>query len=156
LAYYDDLLNSADKLLGNSRGRPQFSNCNRAVSTAYYAIFDLICRSCADRVCGPIVAGQRPSAHWVQVYRCLDHSSIKKKLLDIPSDNPTFAHVSLPFKKLQEARHSADYDPSRQFSKAEAEALISEARVAIQFFKNLPRENITDLIIAFLGIKQKS
>jgi uncharacterized protein (UPF0332 family) len=152
--YYDDLLKSASKLLGSQRGRPQFSNCNRAVSTAYYALFDCVCRTYATRICGRVAAGVRPTEEWISIYRSLDHTSTKHKLFELKDADPLFLQLAVTFSKLQEARHSADYDPARQFSKAEAQVLIAEAEVATEMAAALAPELITKLVVKLLSPKQ--
>ena len=157
MAYYDDLLDSARKLLGNARGRPRYSDCNRAVSTAYYSVFDFICRQCAIRVCGPLPMGQRPSDDWVRVYRSLDHAQVGSILIAIagPKSTHPLAPLSMQFQRLKEARLEADYDPSVTFSKVEALALIDNATTAIAAFNNASRDVQTKFLVELLVLKPK-
>jgi hypothetical protein len=127
------------------------------VSTAYYAVFDFICRQCAIRVCGPIQAGQRPTDDWVKVYRSFDHTQVGATLIAIA--DPKSAHplstLSFQFQRLKQARLEADYDPSIAFSKVEALELIEDACTAIDAYVNANRDTQTKLIVALIVSKPK-
>lgn len=62
---------------GPSAGRPKTVYLNRAVSTAYQAIFLALCKCAAD-----IFVGEKPRSSsdtgWVQVYRAVEHRKARK------------------------------------------------------------------------------
>lgn len=153
MAYCDDLLKSATKLLGSQVGRPQFSNCNRAVSTAYYSIFDFICRTLANRVCGRLSPASLATEQWALVHRSLGHIATKKCLLKLKDREPVFLDLAVAFSRLHEARIAADYDPLKQYTKTEASALIDEAKQAIKNGMQLSPDDISMLVVALLDIK---
>jgi len=76
-------------------------------------------------MCADVVVGRSQGyseAAWVQVYRALDHGTIKAaceqaKSLGFPTDVVGFATT---FLRLRNERHKADYDPSQRFSRMDA------------------------------------
>jgi hypothetical protein len=68
------VLSTAPKL-ARSATRPRQTDLKRAVSTAYYAIFNFLAKECADLLVG---TGQaRNYACWRHVHRALDHGFAK-------------------------------------------------------------------------------
>ena len=54
------------------------------------------------------------------------------------------------FNKLKNARHEADYNPSRYFNKDEAQALLNEARLAIGLFHDVSKDDFAKLIVTLV------
>jgi uncharacterized protein (UPF0332 family) len=107
-----DLIKTAKELVGSSDGKPRQPNLNRAISTAYYALFHTLARCCADMMIGSSSA-TRSKAAWRQVYRALDHNFAreacqKKAIRKFPKEIQDFANA---FITMQKKRHNADYDP---------------------------------------------
>ncbi len=154
MSYSIDLLSSGQKLLGGVRGRPRRSDCNRAVSTAYYAVFDCLCRGIANRIVGQIPRGTPASKVWVKVFRSLNHehagSTLGHTLLPEAQSGAELQGFATRFNKLKNARHEADYNPSRHFNKDEAQALLDEARTAIELFQSIPKDDFAKLIVALV------
>ena len=50
------------------------------------------------------------------------------------------------FPILQEARHTADYNPAAQFSASDVAALIQEAELAIEAFHRAPPDERADIL----------
>jgi hypothetical protein len=154
VAYSDDLLSSARKQLGKGQGRPRYSDVNRAISTAYYGLFDEICQACANKVAGVSNAGQRPDENWTKIYRSLDHTHIGKILAEVtkPPQTPSkeLLQIRTQFFRLKAERLDADYNPSVVRSKPEALALIDDAQEAIQALRNMSRDDQTSLVVALV------
>jgi uncharacterized protein (UPF0332 family) len=132
VTYAIDLLASARKLLTEMSGTPpSSSDCNRAVSTAYYAIFDCLCSLCANQLVGPVEPGSPASEAWVRVYRSLDHKQVSEALSKIEGlDEGTQYGVKIiqvALKSFLEARSDADYNRNKNFEPREALAFIGEA-----------------------------
>lgn len=131
-----ELLTTA-RLLAEARPPgPTQTDLRRAVSTAYYAVFHGLARTCADQVVG---RGQAGSEEWDRAYRALDHGAAKQALLNLPpaagEADKQFAEI---FARLQKARHRADYDPSAPFlPRARALELIGEAEVSLDLLAGL-------------------
>jgi hypothetical protein len=96
------LLATADK------GRPRSASLRRAVSTAYYAAFQALCATCADR----LVGWGQPWDVYTPVFRALDHYATTRALLQpFLSAMPELRRLGLLLKDLQTAREWADYNP---------------------------------------------
>ena len=78
---------------------------------------------------------------WHQAYRALDHGQAKSRCRDkevlqkFPDDIVDFANT---FASMQAKRHTADYDPSAQFSKSEVLQDVAEAEDVIDRFGRVP------------------
>lgn len=141
MALHDDLLAQAERLARIDRRRPKQANLRRAVSSAYYALFHfLVDQSSRFLVSGPQREGLRH-----QLARGFDHGHMKKAAQAFAAPNagqnpwravlgaaPSAAlvEVALAFSALQEARHEADYDLARLFTRGEVEAFVARARDA--------------------------
>jgi len=145
-----DLLDAARRLAAASRGRPAQPYLRRAVSTAYYALFDRLARECADALVG---TGQaRGTTTWVQVYRALEHGfakngCIQARNLALPTTITAFADA---FVALQEQRHRADYDPVARFSRVDAIDLIDRAETALHELRSATRAERRDFAVLIL------
>jgi hypothetical protein len=167
LAYCDDLVLTARKLLQQTQGGlPSGSDCNRAVSTAYYAVFDCLCTLIADRLTGEERQVGANGALWTEFYRSIDHIALRdalqkqNDLLLLPGD--LFSEIlslGSVFNKLQQARYDADYNQGRVFEAAEAGQLVYEASRTIEFarstFKQKPIQ-LAYLLQAIFSIKSKN
>jgi len=94
-----------------------------------------MCRNAADTLIGATKAS-RSQAAWTQCYRAVEHKFAKNqctnnRIKKFPKDIEDFASL---FVELQEARHSADYDPVSKVLRSEALVLITRAEEAIQAF----------------------
>jgi hypothetical protein len=138
--------------VGGPRARPKHSDCNRAVSTVYYAVFDHLCRAVSNRIVGPFGKYASPTENWVQVYRSIDHrraSEVLKRYLD-PASPTHLKQFATHFARLQNARIGADYDPAKKFNKSEVEDLINDATSAINHLDNVTKDGMAGLIVALV------
>lgn len=133
-----DLLKTAELLAKARPRRPAQTDLRRAVSTAHYAVFHALARTCADQLVGTGSAGLPERTC---VYRALEHGGAKSALLELrPSaaaaETKRFGQA---FARLQKARHTADYDPSApKMLRAQVVETIAEADTAIQLLQALP------------------
>ncbi|MFM1976821.1 MAG: hypothetical protein RL145_1667 [Pseudomonadota bacterium] len=119
---------------------------NRAVSTAYYAIFSEVCALIARTFADPKQAGGAVGeASYQRAFRALEHATLRKIALQI-ADSGRGRSKAVPKNAviavqqvwasnciaLQEARHSADYDPFFTASLQEAESRILQAEEALE------------------------
>lgn len=132
------LITSAKALCpANGTRKPRQADLRRAISSAYYAVFHELARTCADALVGATKA-KRPNKAWVEVYRGLEHGKAKDACggasnIAFPQGIKDFADA---FKQLQTARHSADYDPMVRISKVEALGFIALAEDSIAALKS--------------------
>lgn len=112
--------------------RPTQSEIRRSISSAYYAVFHALARTCANSLVGK-TPSHRPNKAWVEVYRGLNHGVCSRACKDankveFPDCIQEFADA---FHQLQEHRHKADYDPDMRFSKADAETWYEIALLSV-------------------------
>jgi hypothetical protein len=135
------LLATARRLAQAGSTRPRQSDLKRSISTSYYALFHAVARSNADRIVG---TGQgRSDRAWTQAYRALEHGNAKAACQQLGSLGfpAGLVRVGRTFVSLQEARHSADYDPNYRVSRRDALSALSEAEAAIA---ELRRSSVPD------------
>ena len=133
-----DLIATARDLVhSRSGGKPRQSNLLRAESTAYYALFHMLARCCADLLIGGKSSSRNTSA-WNQVYRALDHGPAKtacentNKMASFPAEIQDFANM---FITMQAKRHKADYDPTERLYKSQVIIDIDLVEQSIDTFK---------------------
>lgn len=150
----DDLLDQAQMLaqLEPGPGRPKQASLRRAVSAAYYAVFHEV----ANQAALNIMTVQRAASPFGQrVRRTIVHSNLKavagwyiQSMPDvirsvrgrgpIPPDLVTICDAIV---ELQEARHRADYDLTKPFSRLDAGHLVGVARRAVGSLRALPQSD---------------
>jgi uncharacterized protein (UPF0332 family) len=119
---------------------PSSSDCNRAVSTAYYAIFDCVCSLCANHVVGQVKSGPERAEAWLRIYRALDHKQVSEAVQKVSGlDEVSQSYVlfiSTLLKAALEARCEADYNRNRNFEHKDAFRIIGEAGTVIELLQN--------------------
>lgn len=126
-----------------AQGRPRQAYLRRAVSTAYYALFHYLCWETSCHLLPDGTTDER-----LAVVRSIDHGAVRKVCEWIADPRGAPAHVgrivgaltattgilnlALAFPDLQQARHEADYDHLRGFSKPEAIQFVDAAETAVQ------------------------
>ena len=125
--------------------RPRSASLRRAVSTAYYAVFQALCGMCADR----LVGWGKPWDVYTPIFRGLDHHGIADKLRQPGlALTPDLQRLGLRFNELLAAREWADYNPEPRpgyklgtnetpFTRQEALGLIESAIEAIKIVDHL-------------------
>jgi hypothetical protein len=121
----------------------------RAMSSAYYAVFQRLSSLCASRL-----SGQDPSTEdYRRLYRALEHKQVRTAL----GKSAYKAELGVPFAQLQDARQWADYsiapDPDLDLpggSTRNAQAYIDMAREVLQFIDSL--DSAAQLKLAILLI----
>ncbi|MQM37956.1 hypothetical protein KBTX_01960 [wastewater metagenome] len=152
MALARDLLSQARQLAYREPKRPKQASLRRAVSTAYYALFHLL----VDAAAREVVSGNDAEALRGRVARACDHNSMKKlchavanwdarqppqALAEVMTHPPSDAlrQVARAFADLQQARHEADYDLNRRFSRDHVGELLGKAERAFSAFEGLDR-----------------
>jgi hypothetical protein len=93
-------------LATHDKRRPRSASLRRAVSTAYYAVFQALCETCADT----LVGWKKPWEAFTPVFRALEHGRAAQTLLQRSAATPPeLQRFALAFRELQEAREWADY-----------------------------------------------
>ena len=117
--------------------RPSQAEIRRSISSAYYAVFHALARTCANSLIGRNPS-QRPNKAWVEVYRGLNHGTCRQaceqaNAVAFPDCIKEFADA---FHQLQEYRHKADYDPEIKFTKKEGETWYQIAKLSIDSLRS--------------------
>ena len=155
-----DLLTTARLLLpGSSASDAQL---RLAISTAYYAIFHEVAQAGAERFMGQ--GAQGTTGHSL-LYRSFNHGRTKTVCawLDVktlsthmiqqlgrPAVSAYMRAFAGAFASLQEARHSADYDPVAAFTLADAQSLVDVAEGAMADFDAAPPDERTAVLASML------
>jgi uncharacterized protein (UPF0332 family) len=132
-------------------GQPDQTALRTAANRAYYAVFHHVLRYVTDAIVGE---GSRNTILYRPVYRHVQHEQLRtlchrlagprvdKKITRYePGDKfgqiINFAGLLL---NLYEQREYADYDPVHTFNHRKVQASVSDARTAIQYFKDASAE----------------
>ena len=142
MSFSTDLLQQAAELLRKEAKRPRQASLRRAVSAAYYALFHLL----TDEAAKLLVSGPQRAVLRQCLRRAFAHGAMKTVSNDfgrgVPSRQflPALAGAAVPgalrqvataFVGLQQARHEADYDHLRTYTKAEAVDVVQQAHGAV-------------------------
>ena len=121
-------------LIASSRhaaASPLSESIRRSISTAYYAMFHALAASNAECLIGTPQGALGEHAR-LRAYRGLDHREARRNLnQDRHLFSPPVQRFIDTFGELQDARHAADYDPSRVITLSEAVNWIGRAETAI-------------------------
>ena len=147
MTLHDDLLKQAGHLARREPKRPTQASLRRAISACYYAVFHLLIDD-ATRLMFP---GRGRASLRSVAARAFHHAAMKAvakqfsrtdssgrplppaKLapaLDGQPLPPALVDVAATFQDLQQARHEADYDLSRRFTRAEVLLLVDQTTQA--------------------------
>lgn len=155
MALHDDLLDQAQQLATLDSRRPRQVNLRCSVSRSYYALFHLLTSAAG----GMFGRDEELLARLVRVY---NHGEMRRVAAtfygqqlprSLRSDEAYVAPedlriVARAFFELQDARHAADYDLTRDFTRAQALTFVQRVRDA---FAAWGRIRNTDAGRLFLG-----
>ena len=139
----DHLVELAEQILQIGAGYPRQATINRAVSTAYYALFHALSQDCVAQT----VRSPRSSLYWsivTPIYRAIEHASARRVFDRITKDGAASRALRAEaFLELQSARIAADYDPrpENRLSRKEAVDLLKQGRAAIDALRSMPKDH---------------
>ena len=154
MAYHDELIQHAE-FLADLPGPPKQADMRRAVSAAYYALFHLLTTEAAS--------------NWNNVHqqarfaRLFDHgrmNAVSNRILQqkAPTDPAeaavfdTLKKIAANFVTLQQQRHSADYDNSKNWSGTEVYEAILQAQEAMLSWGSIRNDPMAqDYLFDFIG-----
>ncbi|MEO1369267.1 MAG: hypothetical protein AAFX50_18980 [Acidobacteriota bacterium] len=161
-----DLLKQARQLAMKEPLKPRQASLRRAVSAAYYALFHLL----IDEATGRLISGEQRRRLRQVLGRAFGHAEMKivargfanggvsRKLQPALAGEPVqdeLKNVAAAFVDLQAARHEADYDTARRFTREEALDLIDQAETAFQDWKDIRKSLQADtFLVGLLAQKQ--
>ena len=122
-----NLIDTAYLLAGRTNpaaGRPRQAMLQRAVSTAYYAMFHALCFSNANTIVGSSPVADREA--WTRTYRAVEHGQAHRQMApnSLTNSPPEIRNFAKTFRSLQRERHRADYDPNARFIRYDVLRLI--------------------------------
>jgi hypothetical protein len=156
MSLHGDLLEQAQHLAQLDPRRPRQANLRRAVSSAYYALFQLLTSEASALYAAEFGLAAR-------INRTLSHAEMKKASSMFANDKlpkGVQAHgggyttprevkaVANAFVSLQQARHEADYDLGRTFSRNEALLFVQTARDAFEAWEPVRKTDDARLYLA--------
>jgi hypothetical protein len=164
MAIQDDLLEQAGHLARREPRRPKQASLRRAVSAAYYALFHLL----IDET----TRNWKHVAQRSELGRSIDHGRLKKAcekrralLNDRLKGNPPPCRdldivrhlhaVTDTVIKLQQDRHTADYDNSARWSRTGVQAKIDSAAAAFASWKDIRHERTAQEFLVTLLLKDR-
>jgi len=133
----EDLLTLAARLANPAPEEPEQASLRRSISTAYYALFHLLIREAAQGWNGPVTvrAGlERRFEHknMKDVSRAVANNRTLGWATPSPTPPSALQAVAKAFVLLQEARHSADYDNTRIWTRLEVREKVAEVKSAFR------------------------
>jgi len=136
MSFPDDLLEQAYDLARKESTNPKQASLRRAISTAYYALFHLL----VDEAVSKWAVERQRSI----LARTFDHGKMKGICDDVLKTfksggnvPPELNTVSQNFIQLQQHRHTADYDNSRQWSRTEVLNVLNLATTAFSAWRTI-------------------
>ncbi len=136
-----DLLDQAEMLAKREPKNPKQASLRRAISAAYYALFHLLVEDAARLFAGMV--GRVDAATVARLSRTFDHAPLKEVSTQFRQNQLPHALqssgyvtpvdlklVAKTFVDLQDARHKADYDTAKSFTRDEVQTHVREVRKA--------------------------
>jgi hypothetical protein len=160
LAIPQDLLAQAKHLANREPKRPRQASLRRAVSAAYYALYHLLAEAGAQTLAPP-----NPPQLRSRIRRAFSHADMKRvcssfqhnnvenlpdeiKPLIIEPLQQEFSIVAETFVQLQEDRHMADYDFSKQFARTDVLIKIDMVDQAFAAWRVVRRSSNANAFLA--------
>jgi hypothetical protein len=150
-----ELIRLSKLLATDTGGYPRYVAHNRAVSTAYYALFHAVAEMCAKEL---VAASQQPWPAFRHIYRSLDHGQAKSVFRALSGDadfGREAKDVANIFVNLQEERHGADYDPKYSLSQKELRTVLDSAERACDLVSGIPKSERKFLASRLIGRTRK-
>jgi hypothetical protein len=161
-----DLIAQARHLCQKEPRRPKQASLRRAISTAYYGLFHGLLSAAAACFLSHRHRALRPSLMRVlkhrdmveacqRLLRLRAHPAAMAPVLGGTALPPELERLARAFVALQQARHEADYDLARRYTRPEAQALVDLADAALQDLDRVSSHPYCALLfVAFLDSKQ--
>ena len=161
---HTDLLSLAKRIAKFDPKRPKQANLRKAISAAYYALFQFLvdqsCRQAMGTTHATTIMRQvlaRSFTHFGISLACkafsagsrLTHPATRalRTTFSIPAE---VQQIALTFVSLQERRHTANYDFTQRFSRSEVLGVIREVEIAINQFGQLKSSDEKSFLLACL------
>jgi hypothetical protein len=149
MGYHDDLIQHAIFLSDLNRWEePKQVNLRRAVSATYYSLFHMLTVEAAQN--------WKHERQRHDFARLFDHGRMRKASESTKKLPDPVGLVAESFVTLQKARHEADYDNSRVWSRTEVWELIAVAKEAIAVWSGIREEDVAqDYLLTLFDLRRK-
>lgn len=156
MAYHDDLLTQALQLV--SAAPPTQLSLRRAVSAAYYAVFHFLIAEATSNWNNVPLRSALGRAYDHGVMKTASNRILNPKDFPFTGENPAVVadlrFVAQAFSQLQEDRHFADYNLTKDLDPVEA---LTQVKSAEKIFTTWPRirgEQIAQAYLVSLLVKR--
>lgn len=166
MSLHGDLLEQAKHLARRETKRPKQASLRRAISAAYYAVFHLL----TDGGARFFIRGKDRAGLRLVVTRSFEHGEMKKAASSFSGGSPphvlaaalppsgvppALKQLARSFMELQQARHDADYNLSRAFTRQETLDLVSQAEQAFLDWRAVDGTAAGDTFLVALLLRGK-
>jgi hypothetical protein len=161
MSFATDLLEQAEHLSLRERRRPKQASLRRAISAAYYALFHLM----VDEATRTLVFRPELRGRFV---RAFEHADMKQASRAFANPTAQFAasigglaipqelqDIAAAFVELQEARHEADYNVERSFTRLESRNFVALASRAFANWRAIKQNPVANLYLCALLLWKK-
>jgi len=174
VTFHHDLLDQATHLAKREPKKPKQARLRRSLSAVYYALFHMLVAYGAS-----LLAPARPLGLRSLVQRTFNHGDMRRvcnalldghkaalmnrstgtqpifsrQLITLPLDPGLFAVIKA-FVDLQEARHEADYNLEKQWTRYDVEARIEIVRTAMGKWATTRRKPDSDVFLTALLLQK--
>jgi uncharacterized protein (UPF0332 family) len=158
VSLHNDLLEQALHLAWREPKKPRQASLRRAVSTAYYALFQMLLSEGTLRL-----IPNKPASLRARVRRAFAHGEMKtvcemfakgpnKAVTDLLMGpiEPELREIASTFIDLHEARHKADYDLTEIFDRSRVVAYIDRVEDAMTKWKTVKKNPNANVFLASL------
>jgi uncharacterized protein (UPF0332 family) len=166
VSLHADLIAQARHLCQKEPRRPKQASLRRAISTAYYGLFHGLLSAAVTCFLSQRHRALRPAL--MRVFKHREMADACQRLLKLKAQPaamapllggaalpPDLERVAEAFLTLQQARHEADYDLARRFTRSETQDLVELADAAVQALGRVSGDPYCALLfVAFLDPKQ--
>lgn len=143
---------------GSRAGRPKTVYLNRAISTAYQALFLTLCKNVADLFIGPKRSLSDDSG-WELAYRAVEHG----KARNICENKKIMSQFSIGIRDLgaifsegQELRHRSDYKPDMRIKLEDVLNFIDRVENGIEGFNAVKKSERKSFLARIVFNKRNS
>lgn len=158
-----DLLAQAEYLAKKEPRRPKQASLRRAISSAYYALFHLLTSEasrlfmrddrlwkCVNRVYGHLeintISKSFAKGEWPKAFDSV------KGTFPLPQE---LKDVARAFVDLQQARHNADYDLTKTFTRNDTAAIVGVAKKAFDDWTKVKNNDLARIYLASFLLWEK-
>ena len=163
MSLHADLLAQAEYLARRESKRPKQASLRRAISAAYYALFHLLISEAArhfvtdDKLINSInrFYGHKEMNEVSKSFAKDDWPKAFDSVKGVFAIPPELQNVAQAFVVLQQARHDADYNLAKKFTRSDAASFVEQAKNAFEAWNTVRRHDLAKIYLACFLIWDK-